>query len=93
MAQRVTPLNIKDPEVYRLAKSLARKTGESMTEVVRQALRERWAREVRRESSDILIEKLIEISDRCAKRPVLDPRSDDEILGYETRQVYNQPLP
>jgi len=29
------------------------------------------------------IEKLLRISDRCAARPVLDPRSDDEMAGYD----------
>ena len=29
------------------------------------------------------IEKLREISDRCAARPVLDARSDDELVGYD----------
>ena len=29
------------------------------------------------------IEKLREISDRCAARPVLDARSDDELAGYD----------
>jgi len=33
-------LNIKDPEVYDLASGLARRTGKSMTEVVRTALRQ-----------------------------------------------------
>ncbi len=31
MSQKLTPLNIKDPEVYRLARELAGRTGESMT--------------------------------------------------------------
>ncbi len=33
------------------------------------------------------MEKLIEISDRCAQRPVLDPRSADEIIGYDEHGV------
>ena len=28
------------------------------------------------------IENLREISDRCAARPMLDARSDDELVGY-----------
>lgn len=34
-------LNIKDPEAHRLAAAIARETGESMTHVVTEALRER----------------------------------------------------
>jgi len=87
MRQKATPLNIKDPEVYRLARELADKTGESLTEVVRRALRERLARERPREAQDLLIEKLREISDRCSALPVLDGRPDDEILGYDERGI------
>jgi antitoxin VapB len=38
-------LNIKNPEVHELAKELAELTGESMTEAIRVALKERLARE------------------------------------------------
>jgi len=58
MPRRITSLNVNDSEVYRLAKSLARRTGESMTEVVRQALRERRAREEQRQGSNLLMQKL-----------------------------------
>ncbi len=37
-------LNIKDAEAHRLAQAIAQETGESMTRVVREALRERFAR-------------------------------------------------
>ena len=33
------------------------------------------------------MEKLLEISDRCAQRPILDPRSADEIIGYDEHGV------
>ncbi|HYM09149.1 MAG TPA: type II toxin-antitoxin system VapB family antitoxin [Bryobacterales bacterium] len=87
MPKKLTPLNIKDREVHEMARRLARKTGQSMTEVVRQALRERLEREQRRNPDSLLMEKLLEISDRCARRPVLDPRSDEEIIGYDERGV------
>ena len=41
-------LNIKDPEAHRLAQAIARETGESMTRIVTEALRERFARIERR---------------------------------------------
>lgn len=82
MPRKATPLNIKDPEAYDLARKLSRQTGESLTEVVRQALRERLAREKQQETDDLVVEKLMEISDRCAARPALDRRSDEEIIGY-----------
>jgi len=37
-------LNVKDPEAYRLAQAISRATGESMTHVVREVLRERFAK-------------------------------------------------
>lgn len=82
---KLTPLNIKDEEVYRLARELAERTGTSLTEVVRRSLRESLEKEKARESSSFLMEKLREISDRCASRPVVDHRSADEILGYDER--------
>ena len=42
-------LNIKDPEAHRLAQEIARATGETMTRVVTEALRDRLARSRRRE--------------------------------------------
>jgi antitoxin VapB len=77
------PLNIKDPEVYRLARQIADLTGETLTDAVRHALRERLARELQSRPDPLWIEKLREISDRCAARPVIDPRSDDELVGYD----------
>ncbi len=87
MPKKLTPLNIKDPEVYQMARKLADLTGRSMTEVVRQALRESLAREERRRPNPHLREKLLEIVHRGAGRPVLDPRSPDEILGYDDHGI------
>ena len=77
------PLNIKDPEVYQLARQVSDLTGETLTDAVRQALRERLQRTERAQSDPQWIEKLREISDRCAARPVLDSRSDEELAGYD----------
>ena len=85
--KKLTPLNIKDPEVYQMARKLADRRGQSMTEVVRQALRESLAREERRKLSPHVMEKLREISERCAALPVLDNRTEDEILGYDEHGI------
>lgn len=77
-------LNIDDPEVDRLARRLADLTGESMTEVIRVALLERLNRTQRqRKPRELLVKELREISRRSAALPVRDPRSPDEILGYD----------
>jgi antitoxin VapB len=77
------PLNIKDPEVYRLARQVADLTGETLTDAVRYALRERLSRELQARPDPLWIEKLREISDRCAARPVIDTRSDNDLVGYD----------
>ena len=66
-----------------MARELADRTGESLTEAVRQALRERLEIERRRDPDPCLLDRLIEISDRVASMPVLDGRTDDEILGWD----------
>ncbi len=76
-------LSIKHPEADRLARELAAHTGESLTDAVLQALRERLVRERGRTSAPRLRDELRAIGERCAALPVLDPRSPDEILGYE----------
>lgn len=75
-------LNIKDAEVYQLARKLSDLTGESLTEVVRHSLQERLRRERQIQADPLWLEPLCEISDRCAARPVIDPRSDDQLVGY-----------
>lgn len=58
-------MNIKNEEAYRLAKQLARLTGESLTAAVTEALRERLAR-VRRARGGDLADKLLAIGRDCA---------------------------
>jgi antitoxin VapB len=76
-------LSIKDPEADRLARELAERTGETLTEVVVRALRERLEREQRRGGRHRLRDELRRIGKRCASLPVLDARPPDEILGYD----------
>jgi len=78
-------LSIKDPEADRLARELAARTGETLTEAIVVALRERLAREVGRIGSVPLREELATVRRRCAALPVLDARTSDEILGYDER--------
>ncbi len=75
-------LNIKHPEVDRLARELAARTGETITQTVLNALRERLKREGAK-SPLSLKDEIMEISRRCAALPDLDRRSADEIIGYD----------
>jgi antitoxin VapB len=80
-------LNIKNPETHRLAGELAKRTGESMTEAVTTALRERLDR-VRREQGVSLADRLVEIGQDCAKRLNEPFRSADHgDLLYDERGV------
>lgn len=60
-------LNIKDPEAHQLAQMIADKTGETMTRVVVEALRERLNRLRRQEKPEAKVEDLLAIGQRCAK--------------------------
>ena len=75
-------LNIKHPEVVRLARELAARTGETITQTVLNALRERLKREGAK-SPLSLKDEIMEISRRCAALSDLDRRSADEIIGYD----------
>jgi len=78
------PLSIKDPDAHRLARTLAQRTGETLTEAVINALRERLEREERKEQTiESLVEDMMEIGRHCASLPLLDGRGPDEILGYD----------
>ena len=58
-------LNIKNEEAHRMARELARATGESMTAAVSEAIRERLER-VRGSSKKELVERILEIGRECA---------------------------
>jgi antitoxin VapB len=78
------PLSIKDPATEDLARRLARKTGESITEATRKALEDRLRRvDICTQAKAALIEDLAAIRRRWAKLPVLDARSTEEIIGYD----------
>jgi antitoxin VapB len=77
------PLSIKDPETERLARDLARRTGESITVATRKALQERLRRVRGGERKILLLADLAAIRRRCAEFPVLDPRTPEEIIGYD----------
>lgn len=76
-------LNIKHPEADRLARALAQQTGETITDVVINALREKLLREQGRRAPLELKEALLNIGHRCATLPDQDDRSPDDILDYD----------
>ena len=76
-------LNIKHPEADRLARALSRATGETITEAVMTALRERLVRETGRGDGAAVRRNIRAIQRRFASRGVADTRTADEILGYD----------
>ncbi len=78
-------LNIRNPEAERLAADLARLTGETKTEAVTRALRDRLLRLRRERSNRSLADELDAIGEHCASLPVLDARSEEEILGLDEK--------
>jgi antitoxin VapB len=80
-------LSIKNAETEQLARQLARETGESLTEAIHQALKERLRQLPQRNHERIMVEKLEDILRRVDALPVLDTRSEDEILGYDEQGI------
>lgn len=76
-------LNIRSEETEQLAAALAKLTGETKTEAVTQALRERLQRIRRTRTKSRLADELDEIALHCSALPLHDSRSDDEIMGYD----------
>jgi antitoxin VapB len=76
-------LSIKNEEAEHLARELAKKTGLSITEAIKTALRAQLAREEGKRSAPRVRDELLAIGRRCAALPDLDRRSPEEILGYD----------
>jgi antitoxin VapB len=83
-------LSLKDPETDRLAREVAKLTGESLTQAVRNALADRLVRErLRRgQGAQGLAEMLDALALECAALPDLDTRSADEIIGYDEHGMW-----
>ena len=76
-------LTIDSPDTNKLLRELIATTGESESDAVTRALRERLLREQeKRVQPRSLADRLLRIGRECAALPVLDDRSAEEILGY-----------
>jgi antitoxin VapB len=85
-------LSLEDPETDRLARKIAKLTGETLTEAVRNALIDRLARERLRRGrpAQRLAEALDALARECAALPDLDTRSADEILDYDQNGIWRR---
>lgn len=76
-------LNIKNPQAHKLAQELAKATGETMTDAVTVAIRERLSR-IRRGQPATLSAELLEIGKRCARALKVKPVNHADLL-YDER--------
>jgi antitoxin VapB len=74
---------IKDREADQLIRTLAERTGESITDAVKQAVRDRL-QTVPRSEGEIAARrrKLAKLIARCNAMPTVDHRTADKIIGY-----------
>jgi antitoxin VapB len=82
-------INLKNPEAERLVRELVAVTGESLTDAITESVRERLQRERKRRGVDCSRswERVRAIQQRVRERPLLDPRSADDIVGYDEHGV------
>ena len=80
-------LSIKDPETERLARTLAERTGETITIATKRALEERLRRVGSEARKAALLEDLEAIQRRWNALPVLDNRTPEEIVGYDENGI------
>ena len=73
-------LSIKHKDSDRLVGELTRLTGETKTQAVVVALRERLDRETKRHQRDILAQELVQIGKRCASLGKCVPIPHDQLL-------------
>lgn len=78
-------ISIKNEETERLARELARETGESLTTAIRRALEERLARVESRRSVAEKLTLAAAALRRVDALPVFDRRPAGDILGYDER--------
>ncbi len=78
-------MSIKNPETERLAREVAKETGESLTEAIQKSLEERCLRLQAKRRNRALTIQIDDLLRRVDALPTLDSRSEDEILGYDER--------
>ena len=80
-------MSIKSPEAEALARKVSSMTGESLTTAIVTALRQRLRHLENSYQRDSLADQLNAIARRSAELPVIDRRTDEEIIGYDDQGV------
>lgn len=76
-------ISIKSIETERLARKVAEQTGDSLTGAIQKSLQEKLERLKSQRRRQIVLDQLRDILHRVDQMPVLDPRTPDEIVGYD----------
>ena len=76
-------LSIRNQRAEELAREVAAESGETLTQAIIRALEERLERLRGRRRLTDTTREILKISERCSSLPDLDPRSADDILGYD----------
>jgi antitoxin VapB len=76
-------IRIEDPVLEALLAELVSLTGETATDALVTALRERLAALREDRQAQWVTPTLNQIGSRCGQLPSLDDRTDDDILGYD----------
>ena len=82
-------LHIQDPETDQLARQLSAATGETITQAVKTALRDRLHTVSPQCNEEEYVARIKEITEPFSKLPILDHRSEDEILGYNEHGYFD----
>jgi len=80
-------LSIRNPEAERLAREVAARSGENITQAIIHSLEERLQRLRDEQQVATRLEELQVIAKRCQTLPDLDQRPADEILGYDENGI------
>jgi len=83
MQKEFMAISIRNEKTEKLAREVAVLTGKNMTAAITLALEEQLERIKGRKATMDLVEEIIQISERCKSLPDIDPRTPDEILGYD----------
>ncbi len=76
-------LNIKDAETERLARNLAKLTGENLTTAIKIAIEERLRRVGGQSRRAALLQDMAEIRRRWSAIPIRDDGTPEATLGYD----------
>lgn len=82
-------LTIVNEEVERLARELESQTGEPIPQLILAALQERASQLQRQRGEVSAIARIRQARERCAHLPDRDPRSVEDILGYNADGAFD----